>query len=496
VNAIGRRIRREDADRVKPNWMIVAGMLAGVYAVLATAANDYRVTLLLLAAPMMLVGLVLKNSARVYLIVLVISLTFGARFRFGGIEFHQGGAEASLAPIDFPLVGLLLIGLSQFAARPKAALRLTPIGMAFLLFVAVHVVSVFAAYDSSLALLELFRLLKMGLLVLIIRHYVQARNDLLLVLAVLFGTMMAQGVLSVSKAFFNTSLGLGFLGEHEALLTQEAQGFVFGRVGGTLGHANVLGYFFEMTLPIALAIFLWSDRGRLKALSFGALGLGLFGVFLTYSRASWVAALIGLSAVVLATALLRQRHRAWIRPILLVLLVVVVIGLAFRETIFQRLNLFGSASWDFRLETFQIAWNLIQAQPLFGVGANNYLAVIQACGYASIIPLAVQAPAHNLLLLMGAETGLFGVIAFAILLIHIGDRAYRAAKGGPDLIAAGAIGILAGIAALMAHSMLDWLFRFDSIYTLFWFEVGLLLSMRSISERQGLGPVAASRSTG
>lgn len=483
MTPIEKPIAGADANRLNSGWAIAAGALAGLYAALATSVSDSRVSLLLLAAPLPFVGLFLKNSARIYLMVLVVSLSFGVRFRFSGLELHQGGAEAALAPIDFPLAGLLLIWLSQSDRNWKIPERVTRIGAAFLLFVLVHVVSVVAAFDSGLALIELLRLVKMGLLILVVRHFVRTEDDLLLALKVLLGAVIAQGVLAVSQAFFNSSLGLGFLGEHDTLLTEETQGLMFERAGGTLGHANVLGYFFEMTLPLALAILFWIDRGRIRLLSLAALGLGLFGALLTYSRSSWAAILVGLSVVAFATLLLRQRSRAWLRYFGVVLLVLLVIAFVFREAIFQRINLFASASWDFRLQTFQLAWDLIQKQPLLGIGANNYLAVVHAYGYMSNIALVVQAPVHNLFLLITTETGLIGIIAFVSLLFSIGAGAYRTARRGSAPVAAGAIGILAGLAALTVQGMLDWVFRFDPAYTLFWFEVGLLLALSRMARK-------------
>jgi putative inorganic carbon (hco3(-)) transporter len=463
--------------------LMAAGILAGLYAVVVTSIDNYRIMLLFVAAPTAFAALALKGASRIYLIVLVISLSFGARFRFGGAEFRQGGAEAALAPLDFPMFGLLLLWLIQFVTRKqKLAFRITGVGLAFVLFVTAHIISVVAAYDSNLALLELIRLIKMGLLILIIRHCIRTENDLSLALSVLLGMLIVQGTLAITQSFFDTSFGLGFLGETDSYFTEQQGTFVVGRAGGTLGHPNVLGYFFEMTLPIALAVFFWCKRGKLKVISFCAVGLGLFGSFLTYSRATWIAVLIGLFVVILATMLLQRQH--WGRNLIymaLVLLGVTAVGFIFKDSIIQRLEVFGSASWNFRLQTFELAWNMIQARPLFGIGANNYLAAIPMYNYAGITSLAEQAIVHNILLLFTAETGLFGLITFIILLATITHRTYRTVKAGPTMAVATAIGILAGIIAIMAHSMLDWLFRFDPVYTLFWFNVGLLLALANIS---------------
>jgi O-antigen ligase len=454
---------------------------------MATSVSDYRISLVLIATPTAFTLLALKSTSRIYLIVLVMSLSFSARLRFGGVEFHQGGAEAAFAPLDFPLLGLVLLWLAAFFThkQKKIMFRITGVGMAFLLLVLVHVLSVLVAYDSSLALLELIRLLKMGLVVLVVRHYVKTENDLRLVLSVLLGIMIVQGVLATVQTFFGTSLGLGFLGESDTILTGQQQGVVFGRAGGTLGHANALGYFYEMTLPIALGIFLWQGRSWLKTVSFCALGVGLFGAFLTYSRATWIAVLIGLGVVVVATTIMHKRHRARnFRYATMALLVIVIIGVVFRDSITQRVTLFGQNSWVFRLQTFELAVNMFQEHPLLGIGANNYLAAVNAYNYTGAASTAaLTAPVHNILLLLAAETGLLGISAFAILLASIGFRAYHIAKKRADLITPSAIGIFAGIIALMAHSMLDWLFRYDPVYMLFWFDIGLLLAAGNILKR-------------
>src|SRR3972149_1758958 len=108
---------------IKPSIsIIIFGILIGLYAVIPTSvSNDTGILILFLAVPVIFALLVLKDPPRnyIFMFMLVASLSLGVRFRFGGGEIHQGGAEAALAPIDFPLIGLLLLGLAQLITNRR-----------------------------------------------------------------------------------------------------------------------------------------------------------------------------------------------------------------------------------------------------------------------------------------------------------------------------------------------------------------------------------------
>jgi O-antigen ligase len=459
---------------------------AGIYAVAIGALDNRKLTLILLLLPAFGAVMTLKGAPKILFILLVISLSFSARFRLLGNEFHQGGAELAIAPIDFPLFALVSLGLVRAVKRQRIAKpHLETLFGPFVFFLVVHLLTIVPAYDRSLALLEFLRLLKMGLLVLVVSCYVDSWRKVAFVIRLLLLIVIIQGALAIFQAVFHTSLGLGFLGEHE-YWTISVGNVAIGRAGGTLGHANVLANFFEVLTPIGLTLLFSGRKGQIRLLAGGAVLLGIIGTFLTFSRAGWASLALGLAIVVFY-----YRRRLWLARMIPVFLFMGVItgalGLVFRDAILARFTIFWAGSRLVRSVTAQTALNVLQSHPILGVGANNYLQVsdvyVELPSTSGLSQLAAGV-SHNIVLLYGAELGLLGIASLILLLLSVVRIACQVTRLGDLMWTSLSVGILAGIVALIAHGMWDWLFRYDPVFTLFWFNVGLLVAIRNLALKE------------
>jgi O-antigen ligase len=473
------------------SWIVRLGLLLllcigiGLYAIYAQAVDNYRLFVLLLALPISIGVLVLPAAPRILMTLLVLSLSFSARFRFlGGGEFYAG-AEAAIAPLDLPLFGLALLWLADTCiSGSRLKFKLGRTGKAFLIVLGVYILSLVPAYDRGLTMLAVARMLKMGLLVLVVRHYVRSERDVIFIVKLLLIGIILQGGLAILQTVLHSTLGLGFLGERDTFWVVSSGSISIGRSGGTLGHANALANYLEVLIPLALALLIARIRGPLRILSLAALPLGMIGLFLTFSRAGWGASLVGIGAVLLMMGVFGGIRRSKVIFIaLLALACLGIIALLLWGTISQRIDAFGSNSWLVRTGTIQIAVKMIGQNPLLGVGGNNYLMVAPQYVPSGTSQIFGDLIAHNLFFLVAAETGLIGLFAFSILMLAIALTGRKVAMAQYQLLSAVAVGTLGGILALVVHGMFDWLFFYDPIYTLFWFQVGLLLAMRDIWSR-------------
>lgn len=469
-----------------PIGFVALALSIGIYAVIIGTLDNWKLALVLLVFPAFLGVVVLRDAPKILFSFLLVSLSFSARFRLPGNDFHPGGAELAIAPIDFPLFIFALIWLLQLlkeirVTRPPVKSLSWP----FMLFLASHLLSVIPASNRGLALLELLRLLKMILLAVVVSRYLDSRKKIVFAVQILLLTVILQGALAVIQSVFRTSLGLDFLGEHQYWTISKGS-IAIGRAGGTLGHANVLANFFEVLTPTGFALILYGVKGRLRLLAGGALLAGIIGTFFTFSRAGWISLAIGLSLIVL-----RYRKRLLRPRIVLALLatglVVGFIGLVFKDIIAARFTVFWEGSRLVRVITAQTALNMLRSHPILGVGANNYLAVSKAYVEPGLTPGLSQIAAavvHNVILLYGAELGLFGLVSFLLLLWSLVRLARQIIQRADPFLASVSAGVFAGVIALIAHGMWDWLFRYDPVYTLFWFNVGLLLATGNILSRE------------
>ena len=141
---------------------------------------------------------------------------------------------------------------------------------------------------------------------------------------------------------------------------------------------------------------------------------GLFGVvpFVVNSRGA-VVALVATAGWLVALVTLRGRRR--LALLLVGVACVTALGGAFvyRARIARVAqssdNAQASAAVSSRAEDWRVAVRMIAAHPLFGVGPGRY--PLEYARYSSATP---QSHAHNMLLHVGAEGGLLGLIPFAL----------------------------------------------------------------------------------
>ena len=194
---------------------------------------------------------------------------------------------------------------------------------------------------------------------------------------------------------------------------QSLTGFVFGagqvtRATGGLGSPNVLGGLLAMTVPFQL-IFMLRGSPRVRLLAGGCLALALAGMTLAVSRGAF----IGLAAsllVLLAWGPFRRAALIVIPPVLVIAIAgdnPVSAKLDAQQVITRLAETNTAESVDLRFKLWKATPRMVRDKPIFGVGAFEY-------GHSAPkydIPSSQGTPphAHNLLLTIVAELGLFGL---------------------------------------------------------------------------------------
>ncbi len=234
--------------------------------------------------------------------------------------------------------------------------------------------------------------------------------------------LVGQSIVAIGQFVGQRPLNLTWLGEAAMDLNTPGTSVVLHnganwlRAYGLNSHPNQLGL-----LLTVLLLMLWPFRrapSRGRAFIWLALGLGLAGLAVSWSRAAWLGLLAG--AAVYALAWLRS-SRQWPRPaahqILLLLPLTAVLLLflyTYGDIAASRLFL-----WDSRLESWSlyerkrdtiIALQIIAHKPITGVGLENYQAVAAQSDPAAQI-------VHNVPLLIAAELGLPGAALWLAFLI-------------------------------------------------------------------------------
>jgi O-antigen ligase len=161
-------------------------------------------------------------------------------------------------------------------------------------------------------------------------------------------------------------------------------------------------------------------------------------------------------------------------PIVLIL-ILGMLCLPFQNVISARLVDDDKGSAASRIPLMKLAFRIIEDNPVLGVGANNFTVVMDRY-LTSDFREGWLFAVHNKYLLVLAETGIFGFLAFLAFFLDALRKGWRCWVQRDPLLSPLALGFTAGIAVHMLHMTVD-VFRGRPTQQLVWLVAGLLTAM-------------------
>ncbi len=262
---------------------------------------------------------------------------------------------------------------------------------------------------------------------------------------------------------------------------------------GTLVSKNHFAYLLELTIPLAVAMFvsMWgrarpktssgADEQARAALFGGGVAMMLLGLLLSRSRMGLTSLAAATAVIALVEFLLRPagRHAASREsgrtPLVLVAAVtsLLLAGIGI-DAAFERFTRVASDLEGGRLPIWHETWAMFQAGPLFGHGFGSYTSLID--GYRQSPTGLAFAHAHSDYLEVAAEGGLAGLSVVAAWLFFFGRRACRAFASVADpekrrLTMATAVAIL----SVALHSTVDFGLRIPGVVLVLLFVVTIFV---------------------
>lgn len=215
-----------------------------------------------------------------------------------------------------------------------------------------------------------------------------------------------------------------------------------GRSQGPFMQAPLFGTVIGMLLPLHL-YFIATVRSRLGRVALAvSLGLGLAGLYFTYTRGSW---LTGIVALLVTVALNRKAYLKYLAPVAIIvpLLAVSVFNVAQDKFLQERVQ--NEQTIGSRVGTAVTVLRVWRDHPLFGVGffqyrnvRDNYIQPVEVPGMPVIRFFQFRHNAiHDIYLGPLAETGLIGTgLQFSIywLAIMAFVRKYRERSRGDPIM--------------------------------------------------------------
>jgi O-antigen ligase len=421
---------------------VPVGLLAAALAVLSAALNP----LLPLAIAGGLVVLAIGYHRPLWLIYLAV-LTLPLEFKLQQFGFFQ------LTPAK----GLLLAGavgwaIGQLVHKRPLVVR-TPLTLPLIALIVIMLPGLIVAVDKLIVLNTLVIWMAWFCLY---QAVVQSGDErfvrrLLICLAV-------------------AAVGLGYLAITDASFHGQAASSggntVTGRADAGFGSPNLLAALLLMTVLPAVSLTFSGQTWKRVAFA-AAAGIGIYGLLLTESRGGF----LGLAVGLLTMVTWRPVRRASIVGII-VLIALAIAGInplgnfLGHSAIGERVGSIttSAARIDPRIPVYERTLTVIGDHPLFGVGANDYIAA--AIDYGIMVDGFPPGHPHNALLTIAADRGLIGLAIFLVFIFMLGLMLIRGLAHSIGERRAMLTGVTAVFVATAAHNMVD--------YTLASVELGIV----------------------
>lgn len=436
-----------------PATVAVAGLTYGcVYALSAYALDPAALPLALLASVAIAVG-IWRLEYGLALLVLLAPFTENAPIS------DPAGAKLRIALVLWAVVLVAVQGLRLL--KRATHVEAPPLFGSSLIFVGAALLSMPVAANVPSAASKFLLIAGSVAIYALAAIFLRQRSQLKPVLTAFVAVAWIVSVHAIYQYVTGDLSRVGFISE---------SGAVEFRVTSFFPHPNQLAGFLSVLVPILISLttVFRNPLSRFAAGS-GAL-LAVLGALLTYSRG----ALLALAALALLYA---ARRAAW-PAIVAAVAIAVVFGPSGWED-----RVAGIAETDrpeiaTRIDFWAAALEMTEANPVLGVGLNNYgeaYVALERAGRTFLGGGYFSAPetAHNLYLNTLAEQGAIGMAALVLLAVAIARLALRL-RQQPDPRVRALGNALVGVGVvLLVHNFFDVTFLDPKTATVVWAFLGV-----------------------
>ncbi|HDQ73656.1 MAG TPA: O-antigen ligase domain-containing protein [Chloroflexi bacterium] len=450
-------------------WSILVGFGLGVLSLVAQNVSSKWVIVIVGTVFAPIIVLLVKDIKKLILISFIVDSLLGIDIAIQNKGWHRGGPTGFL--VSLMTIGLIVgyaLWIIEKKPKPRFCLVTTVPGLLILLTVAL------SFYNSpywQLSAFGLFLKAQAFLMYFYVINHVTTWQDRRLVLIILIICLLLQGSLMILQYFSGTSLNIGGLITSESM-AMGGEGVVGDRVSGTLVRPGNAALYLNSLISIMLGL-MFADSLLTEWFPWIVMAaiVGIMALLFTSSRGGWIAFAISMIIVIGRGLWIKQGRKA----IFIFLVLMAVFLLIFGGQVKERLVTIEedrSREW---LDT--MAYNIIRAYP-FGIGENTYdLYMSDRYAHPAMVG-HTHLPVHNRYLMIWAETGLHGLIAFILLLAAPFWQArewFFNTQADPDRVALG-VGLLGGLTSQIVHM------RSENFYglhqtTLLWFLIAMIVSV-------------------
>ncbi len=453
-------------------WTLVIGSAFGLGLIFLADMETRWIVYVAAGLICFLVFLIARDKERLLVAVFILSLQVDVYVR---LMYGRAGSSEGIAIPLVIITGFALVLWTLLAEGKRRTFRCAgTMGLPILALLVTTALSIVTSSERFIGITRVIFLFELYFVYWLTFNIVQSQENFDRVIKLLFLTLAIQSVVYFVESALGVNLGL---------TGDTFTGGDVPRPGGTVS-ANPAGFdsFISPILLIATAMFVAKrPPTRIPLLPLLVL-MGAGAIGLSFTRAAWAGFIIGFVAICI---LCRRRRMLQNSKVVGIAIAVGILGIALLPTMMVRLqgDYGGESAFNERLGLIVIALNVIAAHPLTGVGVGAY-----ASTFKSYVPAGLDQDqwlytVHNQFLLVGAETGIPGAIAFIAFLVMGFRVALRLTRTDDARVSVSAIGWFGGLLALVWQmSWVPWLaFPYNAML---WMMLGVMDGAESFLTRQ------------
>jgi len=478
------------SERYEIGWpviVILGGMICGLFILLFTFLPARWGVLCAIGIMVPFIAVLTGDVKRFFLATLVFTLPIqlDITIRHSG---HLGGAAGFIISLyDIILAILYILWISELVRNKNAKINFFPrISLPFFFLIGMAILSMAKASFPTLSLFEIVQVLKMYLGFLYIANNIKSKKEIQFVVVFLLLGLFLEGVLGLAQYKFDRPFVPSILGGPEKL-GYIRLGRPLSRISGTWASYNDFAWYLTFMLPISMSLLFSRIKGIYKSMCSLTLVIGIGALICTLSRAGWTSFVV----VILMVALLNfskakgktglNNFSASIVAILIIISIIVTVNPQFLNIVNRRTFSDDYGAARSRIPLMQVAYSIIKAHPLLGVGINNYTEVMRDYDTTNIGVTSITTyQVHNIFLQITAEMGIIGLAIFIWLIFTVYKEGLSYIKSSEGTMSSIGIGLIAGITAFLIHGLVDAASLGNHLFLIFWFLAGLVVAIRKM----------------
>lgn len=480
--------RRATATPVRE--MTTALILLGAAVLISVgAASIGEKALLFLFLLVALIALVVfvKNRTLFFMFVFTASFSLILYKKFTPFLGESYAVAIYVTTIDVVLLflyfiwvneGTIVEDLKSGLKNPVFILPVASMGLIYL--------SAINAQDQRLVWAEMVRYLWMIALFIYVGIRVRRREHIWAFMLGWLVFLAVQVVVSTSQKYTGSFLGIDMFA-----ISLDPSDPESGRPAGTQIHPVFLGCVVGMVCALVSCFALHVKKGSwTRYLLLSCIPLAFVPSFLARARGPFMA-LIPTVAFILLFAV--RRKLVSVRAVVVIcMLGLIGLGVFFPKVQATADAWFGGNSrlhgvqstakenWDQRWQLNVVAYRMVREHPLVGIGINSFEQTIDEYKYEEI-KFDIR-PAHNLFVLMAAETGLIGLGVTVTIGLVFAWYAYRLTRTRDPMFVCLGIGALAMLVFVTIEELNSFTLKQDVPMAMFWTVFGLVVAATRMSK--------------